>query len=68
MTKVTNRDVTSCFCYSQQVCIDEYTGGYERMGKIEFFEFFIRIAYRYFEGKRESAETMVSDLIKLLLN
>ncbi len=65
--KVSNREAVWCFAHAQQVCIDEAKGGYSRMGKMEFYEFLVRVALKQYEGEKGDVDDKVSALLKVLL-
>ena len=67
LTQVSNREAVWCFAHAQQVCIDETKGGYSRMGRMEFYEFLVRVALKQYEGQKGDVDDKVSSLLKVLL-
>lgn len=68
LKEVSNREAVWCFAHAQQVCIDESKGGYSRMGKMEFYEFLVRVALKQYEKENKmDVDDKVSALLKVLL-
>ncbi len=79
LSQVSNREAVWCFSMSQQICIDEFTGGkiyfniifnalgYTKMSRVEFYEFLVRISIKQFESKKMPVENMLAELLNILL-